>query len=298
MQIQSLSIAVPAGCPNKCKFCVSGMHDNNYPNIIENPTHESFEYNEQQYINRMQFARDNGCNTLMLTGSGEPLSNLNFIKRISNYNQRLRTPFLWQEIQTSGVGFKGVKGEYNRIPFLQEIGINTISLSLSNMFDDVSNAEMNGTPDNLQVNIKESCNHIKAAGLNLRLSLNMTDVYNRFAISPQQIFEYAYNELHADQITFRELYQSENSNTPQDKWIEEHACSFETLYNIKAYIKEFGNPLEILPFGARKYSVGGMSVVVDEDCMSKGSENALKYLILRPNCKIYSRWDDTGSLYF
>ena len=42
-----------------------------------------------------------------------------------------------------------------------------------------------------------------------------------------------------------------------------------------------------------------MSTVVDEDCMAKSEEKkALKYLILRPNCKLYTQWDDKGSLLF
>ena len=35
MEVQSLSICVPGGCPNNCKFCVSKMHDETYPNQIE-----------------------------------------------------------------------------------------------------------------------------------------------------------------------------------------------------------------------------------------------------------------------
>ena len=28
------------------------------------------------------------------------------------------------------------------------------------------------------------------------------------------------------------------------------------------------------------------------------NKDAVKYLILRPNCKLYSKWDDKGSLIF
>ena len=59
-----------------------------------------------------------------------------------------------------------------------------------------------------------------------------------------------------------------------------------------------GNKLERLPFGAIRYSVDGISTIVDDDCMSKENEEAIKYLILRPNCKLYTRWDDKGSLLF
>jgi hypothetical protein len=41
-----------------------------------------------------------------------------------------------------------------------------------------------------------------------------------------------------------------------------------------------------------------MSVVLDNDCMAKGSNDDFKYLIIRPNGKLYSSWDDPASLIF
>ena len=36
MEIQSLSVVVPGGCPNRCKFCVTQLHPNSeYKNQIE-----------------------------------------------------------------------------------------------------------------------------------------------------------------------------------------------------------------------------------------------------------------------
>lgn len=288
MQIQSLSIDVPAGCPNNCNFCVSRMHDNLYPNLID----EDNLYAKLQYKKRLQFARDNGCNTIMLTGSGEPLMNREFLERFAGWNYSLKNPFVWIEMQTSGVG---LNDEYCR--FLNNIvGVNTISLSLSDMFNDENNCEMNGTPQDKWIGIKELCNIIKKQGINLRLSLNMTDVYDNIFVD--SIFNHA-KYLGADQITFRELYQSGNPDLPQNKWIEKHACSYTKMHEIEQYILIMGNPLEYLPYGVRKYSIKEMSVVIDNDCMSKSSEKeTLKYLILRPNCRLYSRWDDKGSLIF
>ena len=56
--------------------------------------------------------------------------------------------------------------------------------------------------------------------------------------------------------------------------------------------------LERLPFGALRYSVDGISTVVDDDCMNQEVKDTLKYLILRPDCKLYTKWDDAGSLLF
>lgn len=56
--------------------------------------------------------------------------------------------------------------------------------------------------------------------------------------------------------------------------------------------------LETLEFGSKRYAVKDMSVVVDEDCMATEAKEALKYLILRPDCHLYTKWDEKGSLLF
>lgn len=40
--------------------------------------------------------------------------------------------------------------------------------------------------------------------------------------------------------------------------------------------------------------------VVDTDCMSKAEQESetYKYLILQPDCKLYSQWDDKASIIF
>lgn len=290
MQIQSLSVCVPAGCPNNCKFCVSKMHRGDYTNQIEDNKRFRDLY-KTDYKERLAFARDNGCNTLMFTGDGEPMANQSFIEMVGEMNKGLEKPFRMLELQTSGVFINDESLRWMR----NDVRINTISLSLSSLFDDDKNAEYNGTPNNIKVDISHICSEIKRYDFNLRLSLNMTDEYNNVDI--KHIFKVC-KSLGADQITFRKLYTSGN-DTPQDKWINNHQVnpSFFTLLN--QYIMANGRRLERLPFGAVRYSIDEMSVVVDDDCMSTSSDKEeIKYLILRENCKLYTKWDDKGSLLF
>ena len=135
MQIQSLSIDVPAGCPNSCKFCVAHMHRNAYTNQIEK-NHRFTDLYKKDYKKRLLFARDNGCNTMMITGNGEPLMNQKFLADLGEWNDTLPNPFRWIELQTSGVF---LDDEYLR--FLRNtVGVNTISLSLSDVFSSKNNA--------------------------------------------------------------------------------------------------------------------------------------------------------------
>ena len=277
MKIQSLSIVVPPEpCVNNCKFCVSRTHHENYDG----------EFNNEQYLRRIAFARDNGCNTVMLTGTNEPQQNMPFLKNFGMLNRQLDKPFRWIEIQTAGTYL--TKENLNDLYNL--VGVSTISLSLSSL-DDKKNMAYTGAP--VLMSIEDMCKAITDKGFNLRLSLNMTDAME---IDPVKTFDIAH-DLGADQVTFRVLYKGEN-DCPQNRWITEHAMLRAIIDEYNNYVKVNGRKLEVLEFGQIRYDVNGISVVVDDDCMSTVPKEELKYLVLRPNCKLYSKWDSKASLLF
>jgi molybdenum cofactor biosynthesis enzyme MoaA len=285
MEIQSLSICVPAGCPNNCKFCVSKTHKNSYPlrDFIKFPEFE------KDFISRLEYARDVGIQCVVLTGVGEPLTNIKFLESFGDINQlKLSRPFRHIEIQTSGVTLNKEK-----LDVLKLINISTISLSIS-AISSTKNAEYNGTPSNLAFNIYDVCRKIKDAGFNLRLSLNLTDAFS--SMSLDELFENL-SFLLADQVTFRVLYQSKN-NTQQDKWISEHRLNSSFTQQISSYAQQKGSALYRLSFGAMRYDINGISVTVDEDCMNVSVHDSLKYLILREDLRLYSHWNKKGSLIF
>ena len=310
MVIQSLSIVVPTkGCMNNCKFCVSRMRKDNYPNLIGDTTDKG-DYFEIEYAKRLSFARDNGCNTVMLTGQGEPQQNMKFIDKFVYLNRRLDKPFRNIEMQTTGAGLTE-----EDVKQLRDFGISTISLSIACLTDINVNADIINSGHNV-IDIPRLCGWINQYNMNLRLSLNMTDMLFLSEGEPNNdpkissIFAFC-KKLGADQVTFRKMYTSnlpvwlDGGSTKQDEWIKAH--SLKTGKNgatwfdaLNSYVKCFGKYLDTLEYGNDRYSVDEMSVVIDEDCMAKDCEKkqALKYLILRPNCKLYSKWDDKGSLIF
>lgn len=294
MQIQSLSIVVPTEkCVNDCAFCVSKQHSEDYGQnrmAFNNPEiHKAIE----DYKKRLAYARDNNCNAVMLTGDAEPTQNRAFLTLFGLLNESLSKPFRHISIQTAGAFL-----DQNYIEFLRDhVGVNTVSLSLSSFVWDI-NAKYTGAKE--QIAIANTCEIIKRAGLNLRISLNMTDrIYGDTQPKPADIFKYVRTHLGADQITFRVLYSDPaNPDCPQNQWIKEHAATPEYVESIKNYIREHGRPLEILAFGQTRYDVDGISTVLDDDCMSTQAKAELKYLVLRPNCKLYTKWDSTASLLF
>jgi len=295
LEIQTLSIVVPAGCPNSCKFCVSRLHNQSeYINQIEKNKRFKHLY-RRDYLARLGFARDNGCNTIVLTGSGEPVLNMEFLEKVATWNRELEHPFRWLELQTSGVTLNKEKLKTLR----NDMKVSTISLSLSSIWSDEENAEYNCTPKKMKVAIETLCRQIKDLDFNLRFSLNLTDFYNNR--TPEEIFSRA-STLQGNQLTFRVLYKSNDVSSDRAKkinqWIDKHRCDPKMIEKIKDYIHTHGRKLELLPFGAMRYSLQNISTVLDDDCMNIKAKQTLKYLILRPDCKLYTKWDDPGSLLF
>ena len=285
MNIKSLQIHVPAGCPNRCKFCVAGQHKKGkYKNILSSEP--------EFYDASIGWAKENGCNCMVISSTGEPLVNPNYIERVLKTNKSLTTPFRWIELQTSGAGYDQV--DMHR---LKELGLRTISLSLSSIWDSGENKEYNQARKNFFVNITAICTDIIDMGFNLRLSLNMTDYQlNRDRRTPKALIERA-NDLGATSITFRKLYA--DFDTVQGKWIKEHGTNSHLWKCLTNYITANGTLGERLPSGDVRYYINEMSTVIYDDCMDKKNDtDNFRYLILRPNGKLYTKWDNDGSILF
>ena len=260
------------------------MHNENYGNSILNDK----DIIPRAYLDRMQFVRDEGCNSMILTGTAEPQQNLPFIYKLLISNRTLRTPFYNISIQTTGSNLHP-----EDIKNLADAGVTTLALSISS-FDDERNWNIINTPQNARtMTITELIQTAKLYNLNVRASFNLTNEFNRY--KPGEFFIWGKNN-YIDQITFRKIYASGDSK--QAQWVEKHKFFDEKLGQLKNYIQMNGVPISRLPYGFIQYSVKGISTVIDDNCMSKDNIDEIKYAILRPNGHLYSRWDDTGSLIF
>jgi hypothetical protein len=313
MNIQTLSIVIPTkGCVNNCLFCVSRMHEDYYEN----------KFDEFQMKKRIKWATMNDINTCIITGTGEPLQNYHFLCRLADIFREMNHPFPNVEFQTTGVmlmdttecakgGIKykdetfteGLGYYYHNINILKELGVNTISLSIADIYD-ISNKQIIGIPDKLDVSLGKLCKFIKDEGFNLRMSINLLDIYDEHA--PNQIIQRC-KDLGANQITFRKMYCPKKGYNPQAEWVKEHSCKESKVKEIREFIRGTaqnghqdgnGKLLYQLPFGAFVYSIMDMSVVLDDNCMGQEETISLKFVILRENGKLYSQWDDFGSLIF
>ena len=298
MKVQSLSIVVPTRkCINNCPFCVSKTHESDYDNMISDPLFK------EDYIERLEYARDLGTNTIILTGTGEALQNKKFLNDFAFFNKSLKKPFYNIELQTTGVLLDDETLEWLR----HIIRVKTISLSVSDLFNNESNLDIINVHDKLKFNLVELSKKIKSHGFNLRISLNILDNIegeldfgnneNRYDF--RRLFE-TLKDMNVDQVTFRKMWRSK-FNTDIDNWIKAYTEKTDIfLTKLGKYLKTNGRFLSKLPFGALQYSLNEISAVIDDDCMDDKDPNKeeLKYLILRENAKLYSKWDDKGSLIF
>ena len=288
MKIQSLSVVVPAkGCVNDCRFCVSKMHKSDYEDMtsVRNLYYDLY---KKDFVNRLEFARDNGCNTVMLTGDCEPIQNRSFLAKFGDFNASLSSPFKIIEIQTVG---NLLTPDY--LYFLRHhVGVTTISLSVSDIWDSDNNAEIIGC---VPFSIADLCREIKKYRFNMRLSLNMTD-HMVHGHTMGDLFQRCLT-LGAGQVTFRKMYSWSNT-TPEGKWIEDHKLSKSFWKQLEGFVKNHSKELDKLEYGRIKYDFEGVGVVIDDDCMSQQGGDVAKYLILRPNCKLYSKWETKASLIF
>ena len=154
--------------------------------------------------------------------------------------------------------------------------------------------KMQGTPAHLHFKLHELINLLKSNKFNVRLSINMSKIYDTIQFS--ELFRRLI-QLGVNQVTIRELYNS-GLKRPEDIWVSNNKCKSTTIEFLKGKIQELGKFLYSLPYGPKVYSIYGMSTVLDDDCMSKNNNETLKYVILRENGKLYCQWDDEGSLIF
>jgi hypothetical protein len=262
------------------------MHESGYENMMSDKN-IYYDLYKKDYLNRLRFSRDNGCNTAMLTGDCEPIQNRPFLRTFSDYNQSLENPFKIVEIQTVGNLL-----DRDMLYWLRHnIGVTTISLSISNIWNYDYNAVVIGCNS---FDLEELATDIKKYGFNLRLSLNMLQGMTSPLKSPHDLFRECKN-LGADQVTLRRMYG--DYSTKEGEWLMENKLSSDEWEGVNALIDKMPI-IDKLEFGREKRVIDDMSIAVDSDCMSQHVEEVAKYLILRPNAKLYSRWDTKGSLIF
>lgn len=175
MNVQSLSIVVPnKACVNNCAFCVSKMHCDAYKNQMDDNL-PFFDLYLKDYLKRLEFARHNGCNTVMLTGNSEPQQNRKFLTYFGLFMQMMRDPFQWIEMQTTGVLL-----DANYLRFLRNHDGGKPDQSVGTAPEDLDNLQIIGVPGGAAFHLDQLCQEIKKYDFSLRLSVNLTNAFDQY----------------------------------------------------------------------------------------------------------------------
>jgi hypothetical protein len=272
--IGSLQITVPAGCMNNCGFCIYRQHE-----TIFTPLWRSdFQRWSCEIEKRLRYASSR-VDAIVITSQGEPTLNMQYIEDVLAIAKRIVPNLVHIELQTSGVGLDEAKLEC-----LYRSGIRVISLSLPALDHDKI-IEIMEVPEKFDYDPIGLSEMIQSKGFILRLSLAMTKWFDDYSLND---IIYQLNEFwKPDQVSFKKIYGAD----------DEASENYDTLFT------EFSaNPkvrhLEFLSIGIWKYSVNGIAIVWNDDCMLNQIHEVPRYLILQPDAKLYTRWDCKASVVF
>lgn len=291
MQVKSLSIIVPEEpCINNCAYCIYEMQGERNGNCLDGSM-PGYILSKKDYATRLAFAREDGCNALVLTGQCEPQQHRAFLTDIGNINNNLANPFPIVDMQTTGVL---LDKEY--LYFLRvAVGVNIITLQVASFLDPV-NQVMIGMMQENKLELEPLCRQIRKSGFMLRLAIHLTDYFNVYQGVPEQLFKDAKEKFGAQQITLRIL--SKDGDSIQADWVREHSASEIVIDELKDYIGNKGIQLEQLEYGMHRYSIMGMSVIIDSKRMPGALYGRPERPVMRADGRLYSRWDDEGSIIF
>lgn len=270
------------------------VDSNRYPNLMD-INHEHYDINVREYLKRMQYVSENGCHTAILTGTSEPQQNKQFLATFALLHNQIENPFKNIEMQTTGMLLNDNR---NYVRFLRNfVGVNTVALSVNSLFDEMNNYILGHKLKDRFVNLESLCNLLKEYDFNIRICCNLTRFFDMDKNPIANIFGFIRTKLHADQVTLREMYSSDEE-TEQGKWLKENQYPEDSRNSLVEFLDGFPM-VRKTEYGTNIRDIYGMSVVYDGDCMGKNPpEDALKFLILRPNCKLYCSWDNESSLVF
>lgn len=269
-KISSLQISVPLkGCINDCKSCIAKISgDSNL--YMDTSKSEGF---DERYLDKLKQVKEQGCKSIVITSDkGEPMQNKLFMEKIGKFNKQLNNWFN-MEIQTTGVLL-----DDSNLSFLKNnVGVNIISVSVFDIFDDNNNLNIIGVKEKMRFNLKEVCQKIKKHGFTLRLSINLINVYDKHSID--ELFE-KIQELNPDQVTLKNLWHTDEENAI-NKWIKTNKASSNIIQKISEYIESKGGN----KVSDYRYVFNGRSIWMVDNCMLGN------YLIIRPDARLYRSWD-------
>lgn len=274
---KSLTVIVPpiaeTKCSNDCGYCFA-------KNSIAVPARETLD-ERFEYLNRLNYAREEGYNNLIITGNGiEPLQNKEWLNRFFSAVAAMDKPFRKIEFRTFGTDLD--------LEYLHSMGVTTLVLMCYDIFNEENNAKLVGNV----IPITEIVNATKIFGMDIRLEILLNESYNH------KTAEAVINRCKAlgvNQVTFRGLYYNPLVANANDAWLQENGV-LKSWYDLLVdYIQMNGVILHTLETGLTQYDMNGISIVLkslEDDATINHKET---FAVLREDIYLYTKWNTLAS---
>ncbi len=277
MKVNCLSISIPnMGCDKNCPYCISKITG------YINSNQYLFEKNMYKV---KEFVKNIGCTSILLTGKGEPLMNLDCVNYCLSYFNDFPV-----ELQTNGkILYKSFEfGVSDFIRGLSNNGLNVIAFSIDDEKDIFKYSDM--------------FKYIKDLGIVVRVTVIVHKGLKLYSVDE---WVRICKENNIDQLSFRNLtvpFNNCESEQVKDtiKWIYDntYATYYEALKEqlIKIYKN---NIIRKLSFGATIYDCHGISVTLFDYCIQENNnDDDIRSLIYMEDGHLYTSWNSKASIIF
>jgi molybdenum cofactor biosynthesis enzyme MoaA len=279
IKAQNLSISVPelGPCTKKCPYCISKM-----TGAIRNPVTR---YSRDQILNAIFFAKDAGAQSLLITGKGEPLQNLESVDDILRCNHYCNKSFANVELQTNGLWLQKPENLEHSI----FVSITNIAISVDSVKGLIRMAPVFNTLHDM--------------GKVTRLTLNVTPMLQTTMGTFKSIINYCV-ENQINQLLMRKITKpaEKGHDTPQAKWIDKNKCAeLYDSFNLGMHkaLAESGVLLRSLNHGEGVWDYHGISCVAVDYCLqAKTQADETRSLILMEDGHVRTHWDYESSIIF
>ena len=290
MKATSLSINLPLGCNAKCPFCISRM--------TWKPD-QRVDIESDKFMNALgralAYAAFHRVDTVLITSPGEPLLDLNAVRRVAEAARLHSIPIV--ELQTNGLRLLEVDRGPAVFAICRTSGINTIAISA---------AAMDSRQSSTIMHLPEDYDYLKAAKvvadtrLLCRITLNLTRDFDLLYFD-DYVDMLRNNGVH--QLTLRELGTAEvdASSPAADRvrdWVTNNKLEDTFEMALIERVHGHGAPLRELPHGGWVHDYRGVAVVT-ATCMevlpTDLRDGRVRSLILQPDGGLYHSWQHRGS---
>jgi sulfatase maturation enzyme AslB (radical SAM superfamily) len=289
MKASSLSISIPVlldengnevPCNKNCKYCISKMTKK--PEVYSGFNNFACNLEKAKFI-----ATNASVNSIIITGKSEPLMNLLMVKLACDTFKDFPI-----ELQTNGLL---LLKNISLVKYLKDLGVNTIAISIDNA--------------NMFRLLEKVFEEIKKLGMNIRATINITEsilgLFNGLKLSVNGFISYV-SSFGVDQISLRKITiptqveknilceREETKNAV--KWIKENIFIYEKeidffYKSFESYIRENGEKVCTLSFGAVLYMVHEVSCTVFDYCIQdETTEEEIRSLVYYEDGHLSRSW--------